>query len=98
MLKSYEHYRFIKFSAWNLVIMVWITWGLDPAHLVAKIGYQGMRSYVIAPNSTLRMWEEIKWVANLGHVRNTREIFEGPMPALVPYFGGIAQLVVANGC
>ena len=29
--------------------------GLDPIPPVVKVGYQGMRSYVTAPNSTLRM-------------------------------------------
>ena len=32
--------------------------GLDPPHLVGKIGYQGIRSYVTAADSTL--WSEEK--------------------------------------
>lgn len=34
--------------------MAWIAWGLDPTHLVAKIGYQGICWYVPAGNATLR--------------------------------------------
>ena len=32
--------------------------GLDPAHLVGKIGYQGIRCYVTATDPTL--WSEEK--------------------------------------
>ena len=32
--------------------------GLDPPHLVGKIGYQGIRSYVTATDPTLRSEEK----------------------------------------
>lgn len=54
-----ESDRFIMFSR-NIVIMAWIAWGLDPPHLVAKIGYQGIRSYVIAAYSSLRREKKLK--------------------------------------
>lgn len=33
--------------------------GLDPTRLVVKVGYQGMRSYVTAPDPTLRSEEKL---------------------------------------
>ena len=33
--------------------------GLDPTHLVGKIGYQGIRSYVIAADPPLRREEKL---------------------------------------
>lgn len=45
--------------------------GLDPTHLVGKIGYQGMRSYVTAPDPTLRSEEKLNESPASGQVRNT---------------------------
>jgi len=45
--------------------------GLDPTRLVGKIGYQGMRSYVTAPDPTLRSKEKLNESPASGQVRNT---------------------------
>lgn len=43
---------------------------VDPTHLVAKIGYQGIRCYVTATNSTLQSEEKLNESRYSTDVRN----------------------------
>ena len=81
---------------------------MDPTHLVAKIGYQGIRCYVTATDPTLRSEEKLnepgfifftqvrKLKKNINLVSLPAAMMRSYRRQSVSYFGGIAQLIERN--